>query len=431
MEIHNINAREILDSRGNPTVEVDVILRDGTVGRASVPSGASTGQREALELRDGDRARYSGKGVLKAISNIREIIAPAIKGISVLRQREIDSIMIEIDGTQNKSRIGANAIMGVSVAVAKAASKYLRIPLYRYIGGVSARELPVPMMNIINGGLHADNNLDVQEFMIVPFGAKSFSDALRMGSEVFHKLKDILKKRGYSTSVGDEGGFAPSLKAHEEAFDLICEAIMNAGYEPGEDLGLAIDVAASNLYENGKYVFKKSTGKEFGRDEIITLYEKWTKQYPIISIEDGMCEDDWEGWKNLTRTLSDYVQIVGDDVFVTNPVLVSRGIKEGVANSVLIKVNQIGTLSETLNVVEIAKSAGYTVIISHRSGETEDTFISDIAVAVNAGQIKAGSTSRTDRISKYNQLIRIEEELGVEGIFRGKEIYDRKLAKKR
>lgn len=430
MEILTINAREILDSRGNPTVEVDVILRDGTVGRASVPSGASTGQREALELRDGDRNRYSGRGVLKAISNIKELIAPAIKGINVFKQREIDSIMIEADGTENKRRIGANAIMGVSVAVARAAANYLKIPLYRYIGGVSGRVLPVPMMNIINGGLHADNNLDVQEFMIVPYGAKSFSDALRMGSEVFHKLKSILKKGGYSTSVGDEGGFAPSLKAHEEAFDLICQAIKDAGYEPGVDIGLAIDVAASNLYEKGRYIFKKSTGKNYGSDEIIGLYAKWVNQYPIISIEDGMSEDDWEGWKNLTKSMSDTVQIVGDDVFVTNPILLSKGIEEGVANSVLIKVNQIGTISETLDVIEIARSAGYTVIVSHRSGETEDTFISDISVAVNAGQIKAGSTSRTDRVSKYNQLIRIEEELGREGIYRGKEVYGKRLIKK-
>ncbi len=430
MEILTINAREILDSRGNPTVEVDVILRDGTVGRASVPSGASTGQREALELRDGDRNRYSGRGVLKAIQNIKELIAPAIKGINVFKQKEIDRIMIETDGTENKRRIGANAIMGVSVAVARAAANYLKVPLYRYIGGVSGRVLPVPMMNIINGGLHADNNLDVQEFMIVPYGAKSFSDALRMGSEVFHKLKSILKKGGYSTSVGDEGGFAPSLKAHEEAFDLICQAIKDAGYEPGADIGLAIDVAASNLYEKGRYIFKKSTGKDYGSDEIIGLYAKWVNQYPIISIEDGMSEDDWEGWKNLTKSMSDTVQIVGDDVFVTNPILLSRGIEEGVANSVLIKVNQIGTISETLDVIEIARSAGYTVIVSHRSGETEDTFISDISVAVNAGQIKAGSTSRTDRVSKYNQLIRIEEELGKEGIYRGKEVYGKRLIKK-
>ncbi len=430
MEILTINAREILDSRGNPTVEVDVILRDGTVGRASVPSGASTGKREALELRDGDRKRYSGMGVLKVISNIKELIAPAIKGINVFKQREIDRIMIEADGTENKRRIGANAIIGVSVAVAKAAANYLKIPLYRYVGGVSGRVLPVPMMNIINGGLHADNNFDIQEFMIVPYGAKSFSDAIRMGSEVFHKLKGILRKKGYSTSVGDEGGFAPSLKAHEEAFDLICQAIKVAGYEPGVDIGLAIDVAASNLYEKGKYIFKKSTGKEYGNDEIIELYANWVNQYPIISIEDGMSEDDWEGWKKLTESMSDTVQIVGDDVFVTNPTLLSKGIEEGVANAVLIKVNQIGTISETLDVIEIARSAGYTVIVSHRSGETEDTFISDISVAVNAGQIKAGSISRTDRVSKYNQLIRIEEELGKEGIYRGKEVYGKRLIRK-
>ncbi len=430
MEILTINAREILDSRGNPTVEVDVILRDGTLGRASVPSGASTGKREALELRDGDRKRYSGMGVLKVISNIKELIAPAIKGINVFKQREIDRIMIEADGTENKRRIGANAIIGVSVAVAKAAANYLKIPLYRYVGGVSGRVLPVPMMNIINGGLHADNNLDIQEFMIVPYGAKSFSDAIRMGSEVFHKLKGILRKKGYSTSVGDEGGFAPSLKAHEEAFDLICQAIKVAGYEPGVDIGLAIDVAASNLYEKGKYIFKKSTGKEYGNDEIIELYANWVNQYPIISIEDGMSEDDWEGWKKLTESMSDTVQIVGDDVFVTNPTLLSKGIEEGVANAVLIKVNQIGTISETLDVIEIARSAGYTVIVSHRSGETEDTFISDISVAVNAGQIKAGSISRTDRVSKYNQLIRIEEELGKEGIYRGKEVYGKRLIRK-
>jgi len=421
--IEDIYAREILDSRGNPTVEVDVVLECGAIGRAAVPSGASTGEHEAVELRDGDKGRYMGKGVRKAVKNVNDVIAPELMDMDALDQAAIDRIMIELDGTTNKGNLGANAILGVSMAVAKAAANALDIPLYSYIGGVNARTLPVPMMNILNGGAHADNSVDLQEFMVMPVGAKTFSDSLRMGTEVFHSLKKVLAAKGYATSVGDEGGFAPNLKSNAEAIDVILEAIEKAGYKAGRDAMIALDPAASEFYKGGKYVFKKSDGSKKSSEEMVRFYADWVRQYPIISIEDGLAEDDWNGWGILTKELGDKVQLVGDDLFVTNTERLSRGIKEGIGNSILIKVNQIGTLTETLEAIEMAKKGGYTAVISHRSGETEDTTIADIAVATNAGQIKTGSASRTDRIAKYNQLLRIEEELGGMAKFPGREAF--------
>jgi enolase len=411
-QIDHIHAREILDSRGNPTVEADVILKDGIVGRAAVPSGASTGEHEAVELRDEDPKRYGGKGVLKAVSNVNEIVAPELKGKDALDQAAIDQTLIDLDGTPNKSKLGANALLAVSMANARAAANYRKLPLYRYLGGEAAHTLPVPMMNIINGGAHADNNVDFQEFMIVPVGAATFSDALRMGAEIFHTLKSVLKKKGYATSVGDEGGFAPNLKSNDEAIETILAAIAQTGYRAGEDVLLALDPAASEFYDGGSYVFKKSDGRKLSPAEMISFWKDWAAKYPIISIEDGMAENDWDGWKSLTDEIGARVQLVGDDLFVTNTKFLSKGIELGVANSILIKVNQIGTLSETLQCIEMAKSNGRTAVISHRSGETEDSFIADLAVATNAGQIKTGSLSRSDRIAKYNQLLRIEEELG-------------------
>ncbi|MBE7444876.1 MAG: phosphopyruvate hydratase [Planctomycetia bacterium] len=416
-----IRSREILDSRGNPTVEVDVILKDGSMGRAAVPSGASTGKREAIELRDSDKpSRYMGKGVQIAVKNIHEIIAHKLKGIDATRQTEIDNLLLSLDGTKNKENLGANAILGVSLAVAKAAANALCLPLYRYIGGTNAKVLPVPMMNILNGGKHADNNLDIQEFMIMPVHAGSFAEALRMGAEVFHNLRSVLKSKGYNTNVGDEGGFAPNLKTMEEAFDLILEAIKKAGYTAGKDIFLALDSAASEFYQDGKYVLRAEGGTKKSSDEMIDLYAKFSSKYPICSIEDGLAEEDWGGWKKLTNHLGDKIQLVGDDIFVTNTEILTKGIEQGVANSILIKVNQIGTLTETLNAIELAKMNGYSTVISHRSGETEDTTIADIAVATNAGQIKTGSLCRTDRICKYNQLLRIEEDLSDNAIYGGK-----------
>ncbi len=416
-----VKAREILDSRGNPTTEVDVILENGLVGRAAVPSGASTGKREALELRDTDKPkRYLGKGVQTAVKNVNEIIAHKLEGMDATRQVEIDGILIKLDGTKNKEKLGANAMLGVSLAVAKAAANALCLPLYRYIGGTNARVLPVPMMNILNGGKHADNNMDIQEFMIMPIGAANFAEALRMGAEVFHNLRSVLKSKGYNTNVGDEGGFAPNLKTHEEALDLIMEAIKKAGYEAGRDIYLALDPAASEFYREGKYVLRSEGGAKKTHDEMIELYAKFSSKYPIFSIEDGLSEEDWDGWKKLTKKMGDKVQIVGDDIFVTNTEILAKGIDQGVANSILIKVNQIGTLTETLNAIEMARMNGYTTVISHRSGETEDTTIADLAVATNAGQIKTGSLCRTDRICKYNQLIRIEENLSDNAIYGGK-----------
>lgn len=421
-EIAAVFAREILDSRGNPTVEVDVILETMIMGRAAVPSGASTGTREAVELRDGDKKRYKGKGVLKAVENVRNVIGPHIIGMDATEQALIDKMMIELDGTENKGKLGANAILGVSLATAKAAAEEAGLPLYRYIGGANAKELPLPMMNILNGGKHADNNVDIQEFMIMPACAPSLAEAVRIGSEVFHSLKDILKKKKYNTAVGDEGGFAPNLSSNEEAIQIILEAIEAAGYKPGKDIYIALDAAASEFYENGKY---NLTGekKQKTTDEMIEYYEGLVKKYPIISIEDGLAENDWSGWQALTRRLGNKVQLVGDDVFVTNTKILEKGIAERVGNSILIKVNQIGTLTETLNAVEMAKRAGYTAVISHRSGETEDATIADIAVAVNAGQIKTGSMCRTDRTAKYNQLIRIEEELAEMAVFKGRKVF--------
>jgi enolase len=416
-KIVSVKGREILDSRGNPTVEVDVKCDDGSFGRAAVPSGASTGEREALESRDGDKKKYLGKGVEKAVRNVNDIIASTIIGMEVTSQSDIDDVIVQLDGTRNKSKLGANAILGVSLAVSKAAANSKGLPLYSYLGGISARILPVPLMNIINGGSHADNNLDIQEFMISPSGFNSFSEAIRAGVEVFHNLKAILKKKNYSTSVGDEGGFAPNLKSNEEAIECILEAIIQAGYRTGNEISLALDPASSEFYENGKYTIE---GKKLSKDEIVNIYRNWVGKYPIISIEDGMAEDDWEGWKILTKELGKKVQLVGDDIFVTNTRRLSRGIREGVANSILIKVNQIGTLTETLEAIRMASKAGYTYIISHRSGETEDSIIADIAVATGSGQIKTGSASRSDRMAKYNQLLRIEEELGGEARFLGK-----------
>jgi enolase len=417
--IERVSAREILDSRGNPTIEAEVTLASGIVGRAAVPSGASTGENEALELRDNDRKRYGGKGVLKAVSNINGALSKAVVGRDALLQAEVDLAMLAADGTPDKRKLGANAILAVSLATARAAADALGVPLYSYLGGVGARTLPVPMMNILNGGAHADNNVDFQEFMIVPAGFGSFSEALRAGVEVFHSLKAVLKKRGYSTSVGDEGGFAPNLKSNDQAIEAILEAIHQAGYKPGDQVALALDPASSEFYARGAYVFKKSTGVRMSSDEMVALYASWVEQFPIVSIEDGLAESDWQGWATLTSELGQRVQLVGDDIFVTNPEYLARGIREKVANSILVKVNQIGSLTETLDTIEMAKTHGYTCVISHRSGETEDTFIADLAVATNAGQIKTGSASRTDRVSKYNQLLRIEEELGSAGRFPG------------
>jgi enolase len=416
-KIAAIAAREILDSRGNPTVEVDVHLDSGHLGRAAVPSGASTGEHEAIELRDQDAKRYLGKGTLAAVRNVHAEIAPKLTGMNPADQVLIDDTMIALDGTPTKGRLGANALLGVSLACAKAAAAAAGLPLYRYLGGPSARCLPVPMMNIVNGGSHSDNNVDLQEFMVMPVGAPTFRDALRMGAEVFHHLKAVLKGRKLSTAVGDEGGFAPNLKSNEEALDVIVEAIGKAGYRPGEDVLLALDPAASEFYAEGHYVFKWSDGKRRTPAEMIAFYSDLARRYPIISIEDGLAEDDWENWARLTEQLADRVQLVGDDLFVTNTARLERGIRAGVANSILVKVNQIGTLTETLAAIEMAKRAGYTAVISHRSGETEDTTIADLAVATNAGQIKTGSASRTDRIAKYNQLLRIEEELGGQAVY--------------
>jgi enolase len=420
-EIIDVYAREVLDSRGNPTVEADVILESGAMGRAIVPSGASTGEREALELRDGG-TRYLGKGVQNAVNNVIEVIGPAVMGMDAVEQAVIDRTMIEIDGTENKGKLGANAMLAVSLAVAKAAAEDANLPLYHYLGGPNAKELPVPMMNVLNGGAHADNNVDIQEFMIIPAGASSCTEAIRVGAEVFHALKAVLKKKGYNTAVGDEGGFAPNLKSNEEAVQVILEAIEKAGYKPGQDVFLGLDAAASEFYENGVYDLK-GEGKKKSPEEMVAFYEEWVKRYPIISIEDGMSEKDWKGWKLLTDRLGKKVQLVGDDIFVTNTSIFKKGIAEGIGNSILIKLNQIGTLTETLDAIEMAKRAQYTSVVSHRSGESEDATIADLAVATNAGQIKTGSLSRTDRIAKYNQLIRIEEELGDAAVYRGRDVF--------
>jgi enolase len=422
-EINDIYAREILDSRGNPTVEVEVYLESGAMGRAAVPSGASTGEREALELRDGDKSRYLGKGVRKAVENVNEIITEALVGWEASDQAGIDRKLLELDGTDFKSNLGANALLGVSMACAKAAAEEAGLPLYQYIGGSNAKELPLPMMNIINGGAHADNNVDIQEFMIMPAGATSFKEALRMGAEIFHALKKVLKSKGYNTAVGDEGGFAPNLGSNEEALQVIMEAISEAGYKPGEDVLLALDVASSELYKNGKYLLENEAQPEKSAAELVDFYEDLVNRYPIISIEDGMAENDWDGWKLLTERLGKRIQIVGDDLFVTNTKILKEGIEKGIANSILIKVNQIGTLTETLEAIEMAKRAGYTAVVSHRSGETEDTTIADLAVATNAGQIKTGSLCRTDRICKYNQLLRIEDELDEVAVFAGRDVF--------
>ncbi len=423
--ITDVHAREILDSRGNPTIEVDVELSSGFIGRAAVPSGASTGEHEAVELRDGDKKRYLGKGVLKAVDNVNKIISGAIIEMDAVNQIEIDTVMIELDGTPNKSKLGANAILGVSLACARAAAEALGLPLYRYIGGVGASELPVPMMNIMNGGSHADSNVDLQEFMVMPVGAASFREALRMGAETFHSLKSVLKSKGYSTSVGDEGGFAPSLKSNEEPLEHIMTAIEKAGFKPGTDLMIALDPASSEFYDTSKkkYVFSKSDKSERDSAQMVDFYASWVKNYPIISIEDGLAENDWDGWKIMTDKLGDKIQIVGDDLFVTNTERLKQGIDRGIANSILIKVNQIGTLTETIRAIEMARRAGYTAVVSHRSGETEDSTIADLVVAMNAGQIKTGSASRTDRLAKYNQLVRIEEELGIMAKFSGRGVF--------
>jgi enolase len=424
MTIVRIIGREILDSRGNPTVEADVYLADGSMGRAAVPSGASTGEHEAVELRDGDKSRYMAKGCLKAAGHINGEIAQALHGRDATQQGEIDHAMIALDGTPNKGRLGANAILAVSMAAARASAVAQRTPLYRYLGGAGANTLPVPMMNIINGGAHADNSVDVQEFMIAPYGAPSFSEALRMGVEVFHTLKKVLSKKGYSTAVGDEGGFAPMLKSNEEAIESVLEAITQAGYKPGENVGICLDPASSEYFQDGMYVFKKSDKSARTSEEMVAFWANWVRQYPaIVSLEDGMAENDWAGWKLLTDTVGKKIQLVGDDVFVTNPLFLAKGIESGVANSILVKVNQIGTLTETLEAMQMAANAGYTAVVSHRSGETEDPFIADLAVATNAGQIKTGSASRTDRIAKYNQLLRIEERLGTSAIFPGRKAY--------
>jgi len=421
--IEHVLAREILDSRGNPTVEAEVVLADGEIGRAAVPSGASTGENEAVELRDEDEKRYGGKGVLKAVHNVNEVIAPALEGLDALDQAEVDRALLELDGTKTKKRLGANALLAVSLATARAAALHLELPLYRYLGGPNSRTLPVPMMNIINGGAHADNNVDFQEFMIVPVGAPNFREALRIGAEVFHALKSVLKKKGYATSVGDEGGFAPNLRSNEEAVETILESINNAGYKAGSDCLLALDPAASEFYDGSSYVFKKSDNRKLTSEAMVDFWKTWCDQYPIISIEDGMAENDWDGWKLLTDKLGSRVQLVGDDLFVTNTEFLQKGIDLGVANSILIKVNQIGTLTETLDCIELAQRNKRTAIISHRSGETEDPFIADLAVATNAGQIKTGSLSRTDRIAKYNQLLRIEEDLRGASRYLGKKAF--------
>jgi enolase len=425
MEIVKVLGREILDSRGNPTVEADVLLADGSIGRAAVPSGASTGEHEAVELRDNDPKRYLGKGTRKAVANIVKKIAPTVTGMQAEEQGSIDHAMIQLEGTPNKAKLGANAILAVSMAAARAAAHSQMTPLYRYLGGVSANLLPVPLMNILNGGAHADNSVDPQEFMIAPYGASKFSEALRMGAETFHTLKGVLKKRGYSTSVGDEGGFAPNLKSNEEALEVVLEAITKAGYKPGTQIGIALDPAASEFYDkgSGKYVFKKSDKSQRTSDQMVKFWAKWVEQYPIISLEDGMAEDDWDGWRTLTEALGSKIQLVGDDIFVTNTELLAQGIEKGIANSILIKVNQIGTVTETLEAMQMATAAHYTNIVSHRSGETEDAFIADLAVATRAGQIKTGSASRTDRIAKYNQLLRIEEELGNDAKFAGRKAF--------
>jgi len=418
-----VYAREILDSRGNPTLEVEVFLESGITGRAAVPSGASTGEREALELRDGDMGRYLGKGVLTAVENVNSRIADQVIGMDATDQAAIDARMIELDGTESKSNLGANAVLGVSLAVARAAAESLGLPLYRYIGGTNARELPVPMMNILNGGAHADNNVDIQEFMIMPVGGKTFSEGLRMGAEIFHSLKKVLKSKGYNTAVGDEGGFAPNLGSNEEALQVIVEAISSAGYKPGEDVLLALDVASSELFKDGHYILENEKCSKKTPEQLVDFYEDLVTRYPIISIEDGMAENDWDGWKKLTERLGSRIQLVGDDLFVTNAKTLRQGIEMGVANSILIKLNQIGTLSETLDAIETAKRAGYTAVVSHRSGETEDTTLADLSVAVNAGQIKTGSLCRTDRVCKYNQLLRIEDELGESARFEGKDVF--------
>ncbi len=415
-ELIDVRAREIIDSRGNPTVEVDVVLACGAQGRAAVPSGASTGTREALELRDNMDNRFMGKGVQNAVANVNEVIAPEIIGYDAMDQAGLDRTMMDIDGTENKSRLGANAILGVSMAAARAVADANEVPLYQHIGGINARVLPVPMMNIINGGAHAANNLDIQEFMIVPFGADSVGEAIRMGSETFHHLKKILKGQGLNTAVGDEGGFAPDLKSNEEAIEYIIDAIEKAGYRPGKDMGIALDAAASEFFRDGKYIFQ-SEGKEMGAEDLIDYYESLIKKYPLCSIEDGLAEGDWDAWESMTKRLKDTIQIVGDDIFVTNPDIFKQGIQRGIGNSILIKLNQIGTVTETLETIQMAKEAGYTTVVSHRSGETEDSFIADLAVAVNSGQIKTGSMSRSDRVAKYNQLIRIEERLGDSACF--------------
>jgi enolase len=421
-KISDIRARQILDSRGNPTIEVDVILESGVIGRACVPSGASTGEREAIELRDGNKKEFLGKGVSKAVNNVNKTIRSEVIGLDAINQKLIDRRLIELDGTENKKALGANAILGVSLAVAKAAAALLYLPLYQYLGGVNAKVLPVPMMNILNGGAHADNNIDIQEFMIMPLGAESFSHALKIGVEVFHNLKTILKGKGYNTAVGDEGGFAPNLKSNEEAIEVILESIKKAGYKAGKEVYIALDSAASSFYKDGKYILEAEKKPEKTSKDMVDFYSALVKKYPIISIEDGLAENDWDGWRLLTERLGNRIQIVGDDIFVTNTRIFKKGIEQGIANSILIKVNQIGTLTETMDAIEMAKRAGYTAVVSHRSGETEDTTIADLVVACNTGQIKTGSVSRTDRVAKYNQLIRIEEELGQEAVFSGKEV---------
>ena len=423
--IDEITAREILDSRGNPTIEVDVVLEDGTIGRAAVPSGASTGSREAIELRDRDPKRFGGKGVRKAVENVETLIGPALAGLDVMNQVFIDNALIEMDGTPNKSKLGANAMLGVSMAVARAAAESLGIPLYRYLGGTNTKDLPVPQMNVLNGGAHADNNVDVQEFMIVPVGASTFVEAYRMGAECYHALKGVLKKRGLATAVGDEGGFAPNLKSNEEALEVLVEGIAAAGYKAGRDVVLALDVAASGLYQKGKYDLAAEKKPKKSSAELCALYESWVKKYPIVSIEDGMAEGDWDGWKHMTASLGGKIQIVGDDVFVTNPSILAKGIEQGIANSVLIKLNQIGTVTETLDCVNMALRAGYSCVVSHRSGETEDSFISDLVVALNLGQIKTGAPCRSERTAKYNQLVRIEEELGDDARYVGRSAFPR------
>ena len=421
--IHHVHAREVLDSRGNPTVEVEIHLESGAMGRAIVPSGASTGEHEAVELRDGDKKRYLGKGVQKAVHNVNTIIAKKIMHMEAGDQFTLDHTMIALDGTANKGKLGANAILGISLAAARAMANEVNIPLFQYIGGIQANTLPVPMMNIINGGAHADNNVDFQEFMVMPVGARSFTEALRMGAEVFHHLKTVLKGKKYNTAVGDEGGFAPNLKSNDEAIEVILQAIQAAGYKAGKDIMIALDPASSEFYQNGKYVFKKSDGRKLSSEQMAAYWENWVRQFPIISIEDGMAENDWEGWKHLTDAVGKKIQLVGDDLFVTNPKFLAKGIEKGVANSILVKVNQIGSLTETIDAVQMAHKAGYTAVMSHRSGESEDTTIADIAVALNCGQIKTGSASRTDRIAKYNQLLRIDEALGDRAHFPGRKAF--------